>query len=68
MGQVVIAAGPLEEFKADVQAVLAGSGLDHADAFGKHFDANAVTRDSGDSESLAHGAHSMSREQVRTML
>ncbi|MCY1450190.1 hypothetical protein D9M71_669760 [compost metagenome] len=55
VGQVVIAAGPLEEFEADVQAMLARSGLDHADTFGENFDADAVTRDGGDSESLAHG-------------
>ncbi|MNG30652.1 hypothetical protein D3C84_1163060 [compost metagenome] len=54
MGQVVVAAGPFEEFGADVQAMLARGGLDHADAFGEYFVADAVTGNCGDSESLAH--------------
>ncbi|MNN36056.1 hypothetical protein D3C81_1499310 [compost metagenome] len=68
VGQVVIAAGPLEEFEADVQAVLASGSLDYADTFGEYFDADAVTGDGCDSECFGHGAHSLSREQVRAML
>ncbi|MNR57740.1 hypothetical protein D3C85_1785760 [compost metagenome] len=68
MGQVVIAAGPFEELEADVQAVLARSGLDHANAFRQYFVADAIAGDCRDSESLAHGVHSLSREQVLAML
>ncbi len=64
VGQVVVAAGPFEELELQVQAVLAGGGLDHAQAFGEDFVADAVTRDGGDLEGLGHGAHLVSREDA----
>ncbi|MNP49645.1 hypothetical protein D3C76_1438460 [compost metagenome] len=55
--QVVVAAGPLEEFELEVDAMLLRRGLDHAHAFGKDFIADAVAGDCGDPECLAHAGH-----------
>ena len=64
VGQVVVAAGPFEVLDLQVEAVLARGGLDHADAFGEDFVADAVTGDGGDLEGLGHGAHLVSREDA----
>ncbi|MNP31093.1 hypothetical protein D3C76_1241990 [compost metagenome] len=52
--QVVVAAGPLEVFELQCQAKLLRRRLDHAQAFGKDFQADTVTGNGGDSECLVH--------------
>ena len=55
---VVVVAAPVKGIQCELNAELAGAGVQHPQAFGHYFLANAVTSDDGDAMGLAHDVSS----------